>query len=85
MDFIWINKEQRSFEWFLQLLAQLEMEQAEFLKSYPKLGKITNFLDIHLYITSFSPTKNAQAVALKLALDLMHKKVSMRSGTFYLI
>jgi len=29
VDFIWINREQKSFEWFLQLLSQIEMEQAE--------------------------------------------------------
>ena len=78
VDFIWINKEQKSFEWFLQLLAQLEIEQAEFMRQHiPQSGneKAKNFLDIHLYITGFSPTKNPQAVALKLALDLMHKKV----------
>ena len=27
VDFIWVNREQRAFEWFLQLLTQLEMEQ----------------------------------------------------------
>jgi hypothetical protein len=27
VDFFWINREQRSFEWFFQLLTQLEMEQ----------------------------------------------------------
>ena len=74
VDFIWINKEQQSFEWFLQLLAQLEMEQAEFFKNHQGIKQ--NFLDIHLHITSFSATKNPQAVALKLALDLMHKRVT---------
>lgn len=69
VDFVWINREQKSFEWFLQLLSQLEMEQAEYMQAEH------HFLDIHLYITSFSPTKSINAVALKLALDLMHKKV----------
>lgn len=73
MDFIWINREQNSFEWFLQLLSQLEMEQAEFNKSTE--NKAGNFLDIHLYISSFSPDKDIKAATLKLALDLMHKKV----------
>ena len=27
VDFFWINREQRSFEWFFQLLTQLEVEQ----------------------------------------------------------
>ena len=80
VDFIWINREQRAFEWFLQLLSQLEMEQAEFMRNKSSQGQggnhDENFLDIHLYITSFSATKNMNAVALKLALDLMHTKVS---------
>ena len=29
VDFFWINREQRSFEWFVSLLSQLEIEQAE--------------------------------------------------------
>ena len=68
VDFIWINREQKSFEWFLQLLSQLEMEQAE------KFGDLGKFLDIHLYITSVTPANDFKAVTLHLALDLMHKK-----------
>ena len=71
VDFIWINREQKSFEWFLQMLSQLEMEQAEFGEKETK----PNFLDIHLYITTLSETKDLKAVTLKLALDLMHQKV----------
>jgi len=67
-DFIWINREQRSFEWFLQLLSQLEMEQAELF------GSMNKFLDIHLYITSVLPQTDFKAATLHLALDLMHKK-----------
>ena len=74
VDFFWINREQKAFEWFLQLLSQLEMEQAEEYEGQLK-GLSTNFLDIHLYITSFSPKKDINAMALKLALDLMHLKV----------
>ena len=29
VDFFWINRDQKSFEWFVSLLTQLEMEQAE--------------------------------------------------------
>ena len=29
MDFFWINRDQKSFEWFVKLLSQLEIEQAE--------------------------------------------------------
>lgn len=29
VDFFWINRNQHSFEWFVNLLSQLEIEQAE--------------------------------------------------------
>lgn len=29
MDFIWINRDQKSFEWFVSLLTKLEMDQAD--------------------------------------------------------
>lgn len=29
VDFMWINRDQRSFEWFVSLLTKLEMDQAE--------------------------------------------------------
>ena len=71
VDFIWINREQKAFEWFLQLLSQLEMEQAE------HFGDLDKFLNIHLYITSVMPVNDFSAVTLHLAMDLMHKKVKI--------
>lgn len=29
VDFIWINRDQKSFEWFVSLLTKLEMDQAD--------------------------------------------------------
>ena len=55
------------------MLSQLEMEQAE-------LSEKNNFLDIHLYITTFSETKDMKTVTLKLALNLMHQKVISYQG-----
>lgn len=69
VDFFWINREQRSFEWFVSLLSQLEMEQAE-------LGKeCERFLEMHMYITSALQRSDMKAVGLQLALDLLHAKV----------
>ena len=45
VDFVWINRNQRSFEWFVSLLSQLESNQA-------MLDESDRFLDIHMYITS---------------------------------
>ncbi|KAF4525979.1 hypothetical protein B566_EDAN000769 [Ephemera danica] len=46
VDFFWINRDQRSFEWFVNLLSQLEIEQAELG------GAMERFLEMHMYITS---------------------------------
>ena len=69
VDFFWINRDQRSFEWFVNLLSQLEIEQAE------QGGAMDRFLDMHMYITSALQKTDMKAVGLQLALDLLHKKV----------
>ena len=46
MDFFWINRHQRAFEWFVNLLSQLELEQAELG------GSLEDFLRLHMYVTS---------------------------------
>ena len=71
VDFFWINREQRSFEWFVEVLSQLEMEQAEMGSA---LGR---FLDLHMYITSALKKTDLKAVGLQMALDLIHAKVEM--------
>ncbi|KAK0086854.1 hypothetical protein PV325_002416 [Microctonus aethiopoides] len=68
VDFFWINRDQRSFEWFVNLLSQLEMEQAE-------LGAaMERFLEMHMYITSALEKNDMKAVGLQLAMDLLHEK-----------
>lgn len=69
MDFIWINRDQQSFEWFVNLLSQLETKQAEMG------GALERFLDLHMYITSALNKSDIKAVGLQMALDLLHEKV----------
>ena len=68
VDFIWINRDQKSFEWFVNLLSQLEAEQQE------HGGELDRFLEMHMYVTSALQRTDMKAVALQLALDLMHEK-----------
>merc|ERR1712008_500570 len=68
VDFFWINRDQRSFEWFVNLLSQLEIEQAE------QGGAMERFLYMHMYITSALQKTDMKAVGLQLALDLLHEK-----------
>ena len=68
VDFFWINRDQKSFEWFVNLLSQLEIEQEE------HGGAMSRFLDMHMYVTSALQRTDMKAVALQLALDIIHKK-----------
>uniref|UniRef100_A0A8C8ST86 NADPH oxidase 5 n=1 Tax=Pelusios castaneus TaxID=367368 RepID=A0A8C8ST86_9SAUR len=74
VDFIWINRDQKSFEWFVSLLTQLEMDQAE---EEPE-GR---FLDMHMYMTSALSKNDMKAIGLQMALDLLAKKEKKDSIT----
>ncbi|XP_076354968.1 NADPH oxidase isoform X2 [Tachypleus tridentatus] len=68
VDFIWINRNQQAFEWFVNLLSELEIQQTEF-------GDVMErFLDVHMYVTSALCKTDIRALGLQLALDLMHEK-----------
>lgn len=73
VDFFWINRDQKSFEWFLNLLGELEAEQ---LAEEENLAvKQQRFLDIHLYMTAALQRNDMKAVGMHLAMDLLHRKV----------
>ncbi len=63
VDFIWINRDHKSFEWFLNLLRQFEEEQDSYLESNPDEHR---FLDIHLYFTGIKNEQNIGNVPLDL-------------------
>ena len=68
VDFFWINRDQKSFEWFVNLLSQLEIEQKE------NGGAMNRFLEMHMYVTSALQRTDMKAVALQMALDILHQK-----------
>ena len=74
VDFVWINRDQKSFEWFLNLLSEMEAEQLE-----EEHSDYTNtngrFLDLHLYFTQALARNDMRAVGMHLAMDLLHRKV----------
>lgn len=62
VDFFWINRDQRSFEWFVNLLSQLEIEQAELgfamerlilFKTFLLLDLLLLFFEIHSILMDF--------------------------------
>ncbi|NXX53364.1 NOX5 oxidase, partial [Scopus umbretta] len=74
VDFIWINRDQKHFEWFISLLTKLEMEQAE----QEPGGR---FLEMHMYMTSALGKSDMKAIGLQMALDLLAAKEQRDSIT----
>ncbi|XP_014235991.1 NADPH oxidase 5 [Trichogramma pretiosum] len=77
VDFFWLNRSHRSFEWFVDLLTQLEIDQAENeSKHRDEDGKTTveRFLEMHMYVTSAPAKTDMKAVALNMGLDLLFQK-----------
>ena len=54
------------FEWFLSLLAQIELEEA-------RQTQFDRFLDMHLFITSAQSKTDLKGVGLQMALELIHQ------------
>ncbi|XP_059171278.1 NADPH oxidase 5-like [Physella acuta] len=67
VDFIWINRDQRHFEWFVSLLSRLEREQEI-------EGGLGHILDMHMYMTSAPPKTDMKGLILQMALDIVHEK-----------
>lgn len=60
VHFIWINRDQHAFEWFAELLAELERQDDQ------------NLLDIHIYMTG--GREHLDAAALELAREVFYAK-----------
>ena len=58
MNFIWINRDQKSFEWFVSLLTRLEMEQGE-------EGSFDNFLDMQMFMTAATSANDMKGLGLQ--------------------
>ena len=67
MDFIWINRDQKSFEWFVSLLTQLEAQEASD-------GSFDRFFDMQMYMTSAASKNDMKGIGLQMALELLHEK-----------
>lgn len=59
VDFIWINRDQKSFEWFLTLLNQIEMEQQT------HHGVLENTIQMHMYMTAAQKKTDMKGIGLQ--------------------
>ncbi|CAF5063249.1 unnamed protein product, partial [Rotaria sp. Silwood1] len=63
VDFIWVNQDYKSFEWFLKLLREFEQEQ----DAYLALNSNEHcFLTIHLYFTEIKDDQYIGTAPLEL-------------------
>ncbi|XP_069103028.1 NADPH oxidase 5-like [Argopecten irradians] len=72
VDFIWINRDQKCFEWFMSMLTELELEQAELDRS--DSGSLERIIDMQFYMTSVKDLTDMKGIGLQIAMDLLHKK-----------
>ncbi|CAF2205958.1 unnamed protein product [Rotaria magnacalcarata] len=63
VDFVWVNRDYKNFEWFLNLLRQFEQEQENYLALNPNEKR---FLDLHLYFTEIKHDENIGNAPLEL-------------------
>lgn len=67
VDFVWINRDQKSFEWFLNLLGELEAEQTQG-------GALSQrIVDMRLFMTAAASKTDIKGMGLQLAMDLLHE------------
>lgn len=62
VDFIWVNRDYQSFEWFIELLGELEMQQLNLTSNESE-----RFIDIHLYMTSASVVQEIKPLEYHMA------------------
>jgi len=63
VSFLWVNRDQASFEWFVQLLAMLEDDMASF-------EQFAAFLELQVYMTGVRSKSDPRSLLLHLALEL---------------
>jgi NADPH oxidase 5 len=70
VHFYWLNREQKAFEWFVELLSQIEIEDTNKL------------FDLNLYLTGAQQKSDMKSSTLFVAMDLMHSqtKVDLITG-----
>ncbi|XP_063437585.1 NADPH oxidase 5-like isoform X2 [Mytilus trossulus] len=71
VDFIWINRDQKAFEWFISLLTALEVEQSI---GHGRDNPDEKIIDMHMYMTAAVKKTEMKGIGLQIALDLMHEK-----------
>jgi predicted ferric reductase len=62
--FYWLSREQRSFEWFLQLLSEIERDAS-------------GLFELNVYLTGAESRHDLKAATLFIAMDMLHEKTKV--------
>jgi hypothetical protein len=65
VHFDWLNREQKAFEWFVELLSRIEAQDTN------------NLFHINLYLTGAQQKSDMKSSALFVAMDLMHSQTQV--------
>lgn len=68
VHFFWLNRDQQSFEWFVELLRELEIEDIE------------DFLDINIYMTGAKPDMKSSTLAIAMEMLRRRLKIDLVTG-----
>ncbi|XP_056003307.1 NADPH oxidase 5-like isoform X3 [Ostrea edulis] len=72
VDFIWINRDQKAFEWFVGILDHIETEQIGV--AYDGDKEPEKVIAMHMYMTAAQGKTDMKGIGLQIALDLIHQK-----------
>lgn len=72
MHFIWINRDQKSFEWFVGLLNKIEKEQIDV--AFEEGKDLEKVIDITLYMTAAKAKTDIRGAGLQMALSIIHRR-----------
>lgn len=72
VNFIWINRDQKSFEWFVGLLNKIEKEQIDV--AFEEGKELEKVIDITLYMTAAKSKTDIRGAGLQMALSIIHRR-----------
>lgn len=72
VHFIWINRDQKSFEWFVGLLNKIEKEQIDV--AFEEGKELEKVIDITLYMTAAKAKTDIRGAGLQMALSIIHRR-----------
>lgn len=72
VDFIWINCDQKFFEWFVGFLNYIEKEQIDVV--YEEGKELEKVIEMYMYMMVVQGKMDMKGIGLQIVLDFIYKK-----------